>query len=416
MLVFVLNKHGTPLMPCKPAKARHLLRDGKAKVVDTKPFTIRLLHGCSGYTQPVTLGVDPGYEYVGLSAVTAKQELYRGEVQLRTDIPKLLATRQMFRRNRRSRKTRYREPRFDNRGKKGWLAPSVRHKLDSHVRLVENIRSILPVSSVVVEVAAFDIQKIKNPDIEGEEYQNGEQKGFSNTREYVLYRDSHRCKHCKGASKDRILQVHHIESRKTGGDAPSNLLTLCKTCHEQYHRGEIDIVAKPSNVGFRAASLMNGIRWRLVDAIGELGFDVGVTFGYKTKQGRFDQQLQKSHSNDAFIIAGGDNTMLRQELVVVQRQVRRNNRKLHKGHHSEIPNRCEREVCGYRLFDSVRYEGHDYFVWGRRKSGYFMLKDLVGNKTERSHKKLEKIYGQTSFLTMLQFPPALKNRAPLEVF
>lgn len=178
MLVYVLNKHGTPLMPCKPQRARKLLKEKKAKVVKRTPFTIQLKYGSSGYKQPINLGVDSGYSHEGMSAITFKEEVYASDTQLRTDIVKLLSERRAYRRTRRSRKTRYREPRFKNRSRENnWLAPSIRHKLDSMVKLVNHVASILPITNVTVEVASFDIQKIKNPDIQGEEYQNGEQKG-----------------------------------------------------------------------------------------------------------------------------------------------------------------------------------------------------------------------------------------------
>ena len=408
MLVYVLNKHEEPLMPCNPARARHLLRDKKAEVVNLEPFTIQLLYGSSGHTQPITLGVDPGYKNIGLSAVTDKQELYRSEIEIRTDIPKLLEKRRMFRRTRRGRKTRYRKPRFLNRNQKGWVPPSVRHKLDTHIRLVNMIKNILPVTEVIVEVANFDIQKIKNPDIEGMEYQQGDQLGFWNIREYVLHRDNHTCRHCNGKSSDKILQVHHIESRKTGGDSPGNLLTLCKTCHQDHHKGRIELKIKRPR-SFKSETFMSIIRWRLVNKI-----DAGHTYGYITKYNRINLGREKSHTNDAFVIAGGKENTKRSDVIYIQKQVRRNNRKLFKGYRGEIPNQCNREVFGFKLFDKVIFEGKKYFVWSRRKRGQFLLKDLSGDKTERIYKKLEKIQGQKSFLVETQFPINLKDEVLLE--
>ena len=115
MLVYIINRHGEPLMPCKPRKARLLLKEDKAKVVKRTPFTIQLLHGSSGYKQPITLGVDAGSKHVGISATTENNVLFEAEVKLRNDIVKLLADRRSLRRNRRNRKTRYRKARFDNR-------------------------------------------------------------------------------------------------------------------------------------------------------------------------------------------------------------------------------------------------------------------------------------------------------------
>ena len=132
--------------------------------------------------------------------------------------------------------------RFSNRKRNdGWLAPSVRQKVECHLTVVRKVHEILPVSKITVETASFDIQKIKKPAISGTEYQQGDLLDFWNVREYVLFRDGHVCQCCKGKSKDKILNVHHIESRKTGGDAPNNLITLCETCHKGYHAGTVTL-------------------------------------------------------------------------------------------------------------------------------------------------------------------------------
>lgn len=246
-MVYVQDIDGKPMMPTtRHGKVRRLLKDNKAVVVNTCPFTIKLMYKTSDYKQEIVLGVDAGTKHVGLSATTKSKELYSGEVILRNDVVELLSTRRESRRARRNR-LRYRKPRFENRVKSkrlGWVAPSVRHKVDAHIRVIDNICSTLPISRIIVEIAQFDTQKIKNPDISGNEYQEGDQLGFWNVREYVLARDGHKCQHCKGKSKDPILNVHHIESRKTGGDSPSNLITLCETCHKEYHKGNIDLKVK----------------------------------------------------------------------------------------------------------------------------------------------------------------------------
>ena len=257
MLVYVLNKYEKPLMPCKPAKARKLLKNKKAIVINREPFTIKLLYGSSGYKQNISLGVDPGSKIIGLSATTEKKELFASNVELRNDIVNLISTRKEYRKNRRSRKTRYRKPRFDNRRKKeGWIAPSIKNKIDTQLKVIENIYKILPITKLIVEPASFDIQKIKNPRISGEEYQKGIQLNFYNIREYILTRDNHICQHCKGKSKDSILNVHHIESKKIGGNSPDNLITLCKTCHMDFNNGKIDLNFKRKS-SFRDATFMD---------------------------------------------------------------------------------------------------------------------------------------------------------------
>jgi len=198
-------------------KVRLLLKAGKAKVVQRTPFTIRLTGTVHTYKQDITLGIDAGSKTIGVSATTETKELYAGEITLRTDVTKLLSARQEFRRARRGRTTRYRARRFDNRVRskhKGWLAPSIEQKIATHIQVVKNLHKILPITDIVVETASFDIQKIKNPSIQGTEYQQGEQLDFWNVREYVLFRDGHICQCCKGKSKDPVLNVHHIESRQ----------------------------------------------------------------------------------------------------------------------------------------------------------------------------------------------------------
>ena len=156
-------------MPCSPAKARLLLKEKKAVVKRRTPFTIQLTQATGETRQPVTLGVDAGAKFIGLSASTDKAEHYASEVELRKDVVDLLSARRELRRARRHRKTRYRAPRFDNRvhsKNKGWFAPSVENKINAHLSRVAAVRKILPVTKIVVETAAFDIQKIKNPNIE----------------------------------------------------------------------------------------------------------------------------------------------------------------------------------------------------------------------------------------------------------
>lgn len=196
-MVHVLSKAGQPLMPTKNhAKVRILLKQGKAKVTNRCPFTIQLMYESTTHTQPVSLGIDAGSKVIGISATTENTVLYEAEVTLRNDIVDLLSTRRQNRRARRNRKTRYREERFNNRvhsKNKGWLAPSVQQKVDTHLTVVSKVCKMLPVSRITVETASFDIQKIKNPDIEGTDYQQGEQLSFWNVREYVLWRDGHTC-------------------------------------------------------------------------------------------------------------------------------------------------------------------------------------------------------------------------------
>jgi hypothetical protein len=400
--VYVLNMRGKPLMPTTPRKARILLKEGKARVVKRTPFAIQLKYPTGETKQDITLGVDSGYEKIGLSARTNKKEVYSAEVRLRTDIIKLNSERRQYRRSRRHRKTWYRQPRFLNRKKrKGWLAPSIQHKLDSHIKLIEKVKKLLPITRIDIEVAAFDIQKIKNPEISGIEYQNGIQKDSWNVREYVLYRDNHTCQACKGKSKDQILETHHIISRQTGGDSPDNLLTLCKTCHEKVSKGKLKLKVKIS-ADFKPKTFMSTVRWMLVNKLQALGNIVNHTYGYITKSNRIALGLEKSHVNDAFIIAGG--TMQeRSSVTYLVQQVRKCNRKLFRGDRSHIKNTAPRFVHGFQRYDKVLWNNIECFVFGRRKTGYFELRKLDGTKIHASGKAKELTFLESAntFLTEL---------------
>lgn len=389
-MVYVLNENGQPLMPTENhAKVRVLLKQGKAKVVNNCPFTIQLLYSSTNYTQPVTLGVDAGSKHIGLSATTEDKELYAADVELRNDIVKLLATRRESRRSRRNRKTRYRKPRFNNhKWGKDWLAPSIREKIGTHLKVVDDTCKLLPVSKIIVETASFDIQKIKNPDAKGTDYQQGEQLGFWNVREYVLFRDGHKCQCCKGKSKDKILNVHHIESRQTGGNAPNNLITLCETCHTGYHKGIVKLPVKiKRGMRFNDAAFMGIMRWAFYGELKKRYPDVSLTYGYITKNTRIENGLPKEHYVDARCISGHS---LARPLgtVFYTKKVRCHNRQIHKfkilKKGVRKRNQAEYEVYGFRLYDKVSWKGQICFIFGRRSTGRMDLRLLDGTHINAS--------------------------------
>ena len=394
-MVYVISNRDTVLMPTeRHGKVRRLLRDGKAEVVRREPFTIRLLYDNTEFKQPITLGVDAGTGHVGLSATTETKELFSAEATLRRDIQNLLATRREVRRTRRSRKTRYRAPRFDNRRRaKGWLAPSVRQSVQSHLALIRKVHAILPVTETIIEVAQFDTQLLKNPDIQGTGYQQGVQFGFWNVREYVLFRDGHSCQHCHGKSGDKILNVHHIESRKTGGHSPDNLVTLCETCHKAYHQGKLQLNFT-RGLSLRDASLMGIMRWALYNKAREEFGAVRMTYGYLTKNIRIRNGLEKTYSVDARCISGHPLAEPAKTLWQL-RQRRRHNRQIFKSNTLKRGVRKRNQapylVKGFRLFDKVRYKGTECFIFGRRSSGFLDIRLLNGTRVSAcvSYKKLQ---------------------------
>ena len=387
-------------------KVRRILKNSLAHVVRRIPFTIQLDYDTTDFTQPITLGIDAGSKHIGVSATTPEKELYAADVELRNDIVDKLSTRREQRRARRNR-LRHRKPRFNNRvssKKNGWLTPSVDNKVHTHMSAVKNVCKILPVSNIVIETASFDMQKIKRPDIQGEEYQQGEQLGFWNVREYVLWRDGHICQHCHGKSKDPVLNVHHLESRKTGGDAPSNLITLCETCHKAYHRGKFELKIKRGKP-LRDAAFMGIMRWAFYNRLKNEHPNVSMTFGYITKNTRITNNLPKEHYVDARCISGHPKAKPI-GYYFYQKKVRCQNRQIHKanflkGGRKKL-NQAPFLVRGFRLFDLVRYEGILYYVFGRRVSGYFDIRKLDGTKANNgsvSCKKLKLINTQKTILT-----------------
>lgn len=222
LFVYVVNCHNQPPMPCQPGKARLLLKGGKAKIIRMQPFTIQLLYGSSGYKQAVSLGVDTGTQHIGISATTEQNVLFEAEVRPRTDIQQVLSTRREYRRARRQRKTRYRQKRFLNRKKpQGWLAPSIQHRVDAHLKTIKMVHQLLPISKTTLEIAQFDIQKIRNPAISGAEYQQGPQLGFWNVREYVLFRDRHLCQWCITPVKGHHLSGEESPTSSGNGSMPN---------------------------------------------------------------------------------------------------------------------------------------------------------------------------------------------------
>lgn len=384
-MIYVKSKDGKVIMPSeRRGRIGYLLRHGKAHVVSRVPFVVQLDYDSTTYTQDVSLGIDAGSKHIGVSASSEKKELFAAQVELRSDIVKLLSTRMELRRTRRNRKTRYRKVRFDNRKKKdGWLAPSVEQKVGIHLKVIRLVHKLIPITKTTIEVAQFDIQKIKNPDINGDDYQQGEQMGFWNVREYVFARDGHKCVHCKGKSKDPILNVHHLESRKTGGNSPSNLVTLCETCHKAYHRGEFDLKIKRGTI-LRDAAVMNIMRWAIYKRVNAEFRNVHLTYGYVTKHTRIDNGIVKTHAADAFCITKNVHAM-RLSSFFMCRCVPRHTRALHVSNPKKggiRRNAIASHKIGksnFQRFDMVRWMGKECFIFGsthRRP----VLRDIEGVK------------------------------------
>ncbi len=232
-IIYVQNSEGQPLMPTRrQKKVWYWLRTRQARLISREPFTIRLRFQTPSYTQAVSVGVDTGSKGVGIAAITNAAVVVQAEVHLRDDISEKMTQRRHYRHTRRSRKTRYRVPRWANRRRKaGWLPPSLRAKADATVKAVRFVASLVPVKQVNVEIGSFDTQKMQHPEIMGVSYQQGELQGYL-LREYVLAKWQRRCAYCQATAIP--LQLEHILPKARGGsDRISNLTLACEPCNRK---------------------------------------------------------------------------------------------------------------------------------------------------------------------------------------
>ena len=391
-MVYVLNIDGQPLMPTnRHGKVKHLLKDGKAKVVRRCPFTIKLLYESTNHTQNLTLGVDTGSGTIGTAVSDDNGNIvYMSKVVVRNDIAGEMVQRAKYRRNRRNRKTRYRKARWLNRKnsiKSGRFSPTMISKFHSHIKEIEFIKSILPITTLVLETAQFDTHLMKNPSLANLKvrhwgYQKGINYGFENTKAMVLNRDNYTCQCCKGKHKDSKLEVHHIIFRSQGGsDEESNLITLCHTCHKDLHSGKITPKFSGKRKGtLKYATQMNSIRCQLLKQYP----DAIETFGMVTKANRLSVGLEKDHHIDACVIASGLNPItIKTNLLYLKKSVSKGDYQQSKGVRGEQPITTGK-ICGFRKFDKVRYFGKEYFIKGRMSTGYAILMDIDGNKIDFS--------------------------------
>lgn len=391
-MVYVISKRGKPLMPCENVIARLLLKQSKAKVKRKCPFTIQLVYDTAQYTQDCTLGVDTGSTHAGAAVVDANNcVLYMSETKIRNDITQKMDRRRAYRRIRRYRKTRYRKARWINRKnskRENRFSPTMMSKLHSHQKEIEFVKSILPITRLVIETGTFDCHLMKNPLLYNQKYkhwgyQQGGNYGFANTKAKVLNRDNYTCQCCKGKRKDSKLEVHHIVYRSDGGsNEEDNLITLCHTCHSALHHGTIKLKVNGKRKGnLRYATQMNNIRTQLL----KLYPEAIETFGYVTKENLQLSGLTKTHYNDAVMIAGGGNTVsFKTHSLYKKRRVSKGDYQQTKGIRSE-QSLITKKIYGFRKYDKVQYLGKEYFIKGRMSTGYAVLMDIDGNKVDFSY-------------------------------
>lgn len=320
MSVYVLDRSGKPLMPCTEKRARLLLERGRARVHRVMPFVIRIAdrraEDCK--YQPLRIKLDPGSKTTGVALVREQEDggiavlnlidlVHRGR-----QISEALTQRRAFRRRRRGANLRYRTPRFLNRRKpKGWLAPSLQHRVDTTLAWVKRLQRWAPVTALSQELVRFDLQAMENPEISGVEYQQGTLAGYE-VREYLLEKWGRQCVYC-GAT-EVPLQLDHLHPKARGGsNRVSNLASACGPCNSRKgsqpieaflsHKPEVlKRVLAQSKRPLKDAAAVNSTRWALFNALKSIGLPVEVGTGGRTKWNRSRFHIPKAHALDAVCV------------------------------------------------------------------------------------------------------------------
>jgi 5-methylcytosine-specific restriction endonuclease McrA len=309
--VFVLDTNKRQLEPVHPAEARLLLREQKAAVFRKYPFTIILKEESRQQPEPLRLKIDPGSRTTGIvllkdsgEIVFAMELAHRG---LR--IKKLLDSRRASRSSRRSRKTRYRKPRFENRSRpKGWLPPSLKSRVYNIETWVQRLQALSNVQSLSMELVKFDSQLMQDPEISGVQYQQGQLAGYE-VREYLLEKWNRTCAYC--GKTDVPLEIEHIVPRSRGGsDRVSNLTLACNRCNQLKNNQPVELflhskpellarILRKARAPLRDAAAVNATRWYLYHRLQQYSLPVEVGSGGLTKFNRRYRNLPKTHWLDA---------------------------------------------------------------------------------------------------------------------
>jgi 5-methylcytosine-specific restriction endonuclease McrA len=324
MRVLVLDQHKHPLDPCHPARARDLLKSGRAKVYKRYPFIIIMQDRSveDSTTHPHRIKLDPGSRISGIAILNdaTGEVVFAAEIEHRGgQIKSSIDARRNVRRSRRQRKTRYRKPRFSNRRRKnGWLAPSLQSRVENLLTWISRLKRYAPVEEISMEIVSFNTQLMQNPEISSIEYQQGELMGYE-VRQYILEKWGRECAYC--GKKGVPLQIDHIHARSKGGtDRVSNLTLACHSCNQK--KGNKDVreflknkperlarVEQQAKTPLKDAAAVSSTRWELYHRLKHTGASVEVGSGGLTKYNRTKRGLDKSHWGDAACV--GSSTPLR---------------------------------------------------------------------------------------------------------
>jgi 5-methylcytosine-specific restriction endonuclease McrA len=318
-MIFVLSHDKQPLDPCHPARARQLLKAGKAAVFRRFPFTIILKErlAAESETQAHRVKLDPGSKTTGIAVVQEQtgRVVWAAELSHRgQQIRDRLLARQQIRRGRRQRKTRYRAARFLNRRRAaGWLAPSLQHRVETSITWTKRLMRLVPIRAMSTELVRFDTQLMQDAEISGVAYQQGELVGYE-VREYLLDKWQRRCAYCGKANIP--LQVEHIIPRSRGGsDRVDNLTLACESCNQRKGSqtaeefGFLRLQAQ-ARQPLKDAAAVNSTRWALYERLQALGLPVEAGTGGCTKFNRSRLGLPKAHWLDAVCVGASTSEAL----------------------------------------------------------------------------------------------------------
>lgn len=294
--VFVLDQNKRPLDPIHPARARQLLRNEKAAVFRTFPFTLILRQPCPDTPiQNLKVKIDPGAKFTGLAVVneSSGEVVFASIIKHRGfQIRDALTSRRQLRRSRRNRKTRYRQARFLNRTRpEGWLPPSLISRVENTLTWVRRLIKFCPISSIAVELVKFDTQLMQDVNISGIAYQQGTLMGYE-VREFLLERWQRQCAYC--SVKDVQLEIEHIQPRSKGGsDRISNLTLACHPCNQKkrnldihnFLSGKPDLIKRilaQTKKPLADTAAVNATRWELFHRLKDTGLPVSTGTGGQT--------------------------------------------------------------------------------------------------------------------------------------
>ena len=368
---FVLDADGKQLAPTKEQKAWFLIRKKRATLVSKYPMVIRLkkkIPDKETCKDEIRCGIDDGSLHVGIALVqkcqTRNKVVFMGTIEHRNDVKRLMDAKRGYRHYHRYHK-RYRPARFNNRNsskREERIAPSILQKRQAIIRVINQLNKWINITNYWLEDVAIDIRALTDG---YKSYRWQYQKSNrldENIRKAVILRDGCKCMEC-GKSNCK-LEVHHIKPRRLkGSNTLSNLITLCKKCHQKtegieelYMDRYFALLNSSDNKNLNYAQhyaqhVMIGKKW-LREQLSNLGM-LYLTNGGDTANKRIDWNIEKSHSNDAICI-----TNLRPDTCEIKEWTIKPMRRQSKAKTNDIFGIKHRDLVEYTFMNGETHRGY----------------------------------------------------------